>query len=69
LALYRLPDNINPYRQPVNLLLMVNGSPDRSGALRRYGETVPATIKKADVAAAWQYGLNPSVYRQLERRT
>jgi hypothetical protein len=69
LALYRLPDNINPYGQPVNLLIMVNGSPDRSGVLRRYGETVPATAKSAAAAAAWQYGVSPEVYSQLQRRT
>ena len=69
LKLYRLPDNVNPYGQAVNLLLMTNGSPDRSGVLRQYGETVPASIKSAEAAAGWQYGLNPSVYRQLERRT
>ena len=69
LRLYRMPDHINPYGQPVNLLLMVNGSPDRSGEIRRYGETVPASIKRADAAAGWQYGLDPKVYRQLERRT
>ena len=69
LKLYPLPDDVNPYGQPVNLLLMTNGSPDRNGVLRQYGETVPATITKADAAAGWQYGLNPSVYRQLERRT
>jgi len=69
LKLYELPDKYNPYGQPVNLLVMTNGSPDRSGDLRVYGETVPASITKADAAAGWQYGINPSVYRQLERRT
>jgi hypothetical protein len=69
LELYRLPDKVNPYGQPVNLLVMTNGSPDRSGELRRYGETVPASIEKADAAAAWQYGIDSDVYRQLARRT
>jgi hypothetical protein len=69
LALYRLPDKVNPYGEPVNLLLMTNGSPDRSGELRKYGETVPANITSAAAAAGWQYGLSPSVYSQLERRT
>jgi hypothetical protein len=67
LSLYALPEQI--YDQPVNLLLMVNGSPDRNGELRRYGETVPASITKADAAAAWQYGVPTNVYRQLARRT
>lgn len=69
LALYRLPETVNPYGAPVNLLLMVNGSPDRSGAQRRYGETVPADITSAMEAAAWQYGVHPDAYAQLVRRT
>jgi hypothetical protein len=67
LELYRLPKRI--YEEPVNLLLMVNGSPDRSGAIRRYGETVPADITDPVAAAAWQYDVPPSVYAQLARRT
>jgi hypothetical protein len=69
LALYPLTQEANPYGQPVHLLLMVNGSPDRNGELRRYGETVPASISSAMDAAAWQYGVDTSVYRQLARRT
>jgi hypothetical protein len=69
LQLYKLPDTANPYGQPVNLLLMTNGSPDRDGSLRRYGETVPPSIKSALDAAAWQFGLKPDVYQQLARRT
>ncbi len=69
LALYRLPDRVNPYGQPVNLLVMVNGSPDRSGELRRYGETVPASIVRAVDAAAWQYQVPVEVYQMLARRT
>ncbi len=48
---------------------MVNGSPDRDGQLRRYGETVPASITDPLSAAAWQYGVEPNVYAQLARRT
>ncbi len=67
LELYSLPDSI--YEEPVNLLLMVNGSPDRSGRVRKYGETVPSNIKDPISAAAWQYGVEPSVYAGLARRT
>jgi len=67
LELYSLPEQI--YEEPVNLLLMVNGSPDRSGAVRRYGETVPASITDPLAAAAWQYGVQPVVYANLARRT
>ncbi|WP_420110637.1 hypothetical protein, partial [Pseudactinotalea sp.] len=67
LELYTLPEAI--YEEPVNLLLMVNGSPDRSGRIRRYGETVPSTIQDAVAAASWQYGVEPATYRALARRT
>ena len=67
LALYELPREF--YEEPVNLLVMTNGSPDRSGDLRLYGETVPASIVDPLAAAAWQYGVHPSVYADLARRT
>ena len=67
LTLYELPERI--YEEPVNLLLMVNGSPDRDGELRRYGETVPANIREPLAAAAWQYDVPVDVYAQLVRRT
>ena len=67
LRLYDLPEAI--YDTPVRLLLMTNGSPDRSGELREYGETVPATCKTALAAAAWQYGWPVEAYQQLARRT
>ncbi|WP_407667524.1 DUF6745 domain-containing protein, partial [Mycolicibacterium llatzerense] len=67
--LYRVPDKVNPYGQAVNLLVMTNGSPDRSGTVRRYGETVPAHITSALSAAAWQFGVDPTVYATASRRT
>ena len=67
LALYALPSEF--YDEPVNLLVMTNGSPDRNGALRLYGETVPASITDPLAAAAWQYDVHPSVYADLARRT
>jgi hypothetical protein len=67
LALYALPAEF--YDEPVNLLVMTNGSPDRNGALRLYGETVPSSITDPLAAAAWQYDVHPSVYADLARRT
>ena len=52
-----------------NLLLMTNGSPDRSGVRRVIAELVPAALRTAVAAAAWQYGVTPDVYAQLARRT
>jgi hypothetical protein len=66
LALYEDPSR---RLRDVRVLVMTNGSPDRSGALRRYAETVPDTIDDPVAAAAWQYGCNVRVYRQLRRRT
>jgi hypothetical protein len=67
LRLYDLP--VRLYDEPVRLLLMTNGSPDRSGDLRQYGETVPGTIQTAIEAGAWQYGWPADAYKQLARRT
>lgn len=69
LKLYQLPEHLTPHRRPLRLLVMINGSPDRSGALRTYAEAVPDSVTSAAQAAAWQYGLAPHVYKQLERRT
>lgn len=66
LALYEDPRR---RLRDVRVLMMTNGSPDRSGALRRHAETVPDTIDDPVAAAAWQYGCPVDVYRQLGRRT
>jgi hypothetical protein len=66
LRLYDLPKS---RFEPVRLLLMVNGSPDRSGDRRRYAELVPAWIDDPVQAVAWQYGCPVDTYRQLARRT
>jgi uncharacterized protein DUF6745 len=63
LRLYRIPD------VPAHVLLMSNGSPDRSGAVRVYAELVPPWIEDPTAAAAWQYGVPMHVYSQLKRRT
>ena len=67
LALYALTEQF--YDEPVNLLLMTNGSPDRDGSLRQYAETVPASITDPLAAAAWQYDVPPEMYAQIKRRT
>jgi hypothetical protein len=51
------------------VLLMTNGSPDRSGRIRMYAEPVPAWIDDPVAAAAWQYGVPVDIYRRLQRRT
>lgn len=66
LQLYDLPKG---RFEPARLLVMVNGSPDRSGRERQYVELVPDWIDDPVQAAAWQYGCPADVYRQVGRRT
>jgi hypothetical protein len=66
LSLYRVE---GIYEQPVNLLWMTNGTAERDGTRREYGETVPATITDPVAAAAWQIGISPADYRRTARRT
>ena len=66
LSLYETADGID---DGCRLLVMTNGSPDRSGAPRRYAEYVPDHFGDPVEAAAWQYGVPVETYRQLERRT
>ena len=74
LHLYGLPDALaaptgDPTDGTVRLLVAVNGSPDRHGANRIYGLTVPADMPSALAAAAWTYRLDPDVYATAQRRT
>jgi hypothetical protein len=66
LSLYRVE---GIYDEPVNLLCMTNGTPERDGTRREFGETVPATITDPIAAAAWQIGISPAAYRKTVRRT
>ncbi|GAA3605385.1 hypothetical protein GCM10022223_21390 [Kineosporia mesophila] len=66
LRLYRTPPRVFDSDR---LLLMTNGSPDRTGTLRHYAELVPGTLDDPVEAAAWQYGVPAEVYRELARRT
>jgi hypothetical protein len=66
------PHQLELYEDPARkerVLVMTNGSPDRSGELRRYVEPVPAHFDDPVDAAAWQYGCPARVYRKLRRRT
>jgi hypothetical protein len=66
LALYDVPNADGGIDRT---LLMVNGSPDRSGREREYAELVPGHFDDPVEAAAWQYGCPVEVYRTLARRT
>lgn len=69
LELYDLPTDTQPFTEPVRLLVMRNASLDRDGTRRTFAETVPASIGDAVSAAAWQFDIDPAIYRQLERAT
>jgi hypothetical protein len=66
LRLYRTPARVFDSDR---LLLMTNGSPDRTGTLRHYAELVPDGLNDPIEAAAWQYGVPAETYRELARRT
>jgi len=66
LSLYRL-DHV--YDQVVHLLRMTNGTVERDGSRRQFGETVPASITDPVAAAAWQIGITRHQYAQTARRT
>ena len=51
------------------ILVMTNGSPDRTGETRRYAETVPDYFSDPVAAAAWQYDCPVETYRAMQRRT
>jgi hypothetical protein len=63
LRLYAIPE------LAARVLLMANGSPDRSGGMRQYAELVPSSPDDPVAAAAWQYGVPVDIYSQLQRRT
>jgi hypothetical protein len=67
IALFDVPEQV--YDEPVRVILVTNGSPERDGTRRRFGLTVPDTISDALTAAAWTYDLPRDQYAQLARRT
>jgi hypothetical protein len=66
LAIY---EDVTGLLEDTRILVMTNGSPDRSGVLRRFAEPVPARFDDPVEAAAWQYGIPVASYRTLTRRT
>jgi hypothetical protein len=62
--LYSLPDDLD-----TRIVLVVNGTPERDGTIRRYGIPVPSSCSTALEAVAWSYDLAPEVYAKIERRT
>jgi hypothetical protein len=69
LRLFDVPDARTLFDGDVRLLVMQNASLDRDGSRRTFGETVPATCSTATEAAAWQFGVDPTIYRALQRAT
>jgi len=74
IELYDIPERL--WGSPVRMALVTNGTPEADGSHRRFGLTVPATIKTPLAAAAWGYDdpdhpvrVTPEVYAQLARRT
>ncbi|GAA2631462.1 hypothetical protein SMC26_22605 [Actinomadura fulvescens] len=57
------------YDDHLHLLLMTNGTVERDGTRREFGELVPGWIRDPVHAAAWQIGLTSTQYRQSARRT
>ncbi|RFS86771.1 hypothetical protein D0T12_00275 [Actinomadura spongiicola] len=57
------------YDDHLHLLLMTNGTVERDGTRREFGELVPGWIRDPVRAAAWQVGLTAAQYRQTSRRT
>ncbi|HPB46902.1 MAG TPA: hypothetical protein PLP95_13695, partial [Microthrixaceae bacterium] len=70
LRLYDVPNSRELYDgNDVRLLVMDNASRDRDGSRRTYAETVPATIATCVAAAAWQFDVPETTYRELVRAT
>ena len=69
LALYDVPDADDLFGGDVRLLVMHNASRDRDGTRRTFAETVPADCQTAIDAAAWQFNVDPTTYRALQRAT
>ena len=67
LMLYDVPAEL--WGSRIRLLMCTNGSIERDGTRRRYGLTVPASIKDPVEAAAWTAGLTRSEYARMARRT
>ena len=69
LTLYDVPDAADLFGGEVRLLVMDNASLDRDRTRRTFAETVPADCASAIDAAAWQFSVDPDIYRTLQRAT
>lgn len=67
IQLFDVPEEL--WGSRIRLVLVTNGSTERSGARRRFGLTVPATISNPLEAAAWGFGESADEYSQTVRRT
>jgi hypothetical protein len=67
LVLYDVPERL--WGSRIRLLMCTNGTPERDGSRRRYGQTVPAHISDPVEAAAWTAGLGKHEYAGMVRRT
>jgi len=63
LTLHDLP--VQPFSEPVRLLLCTNASPEPDGSRRRFGLTVPSDISSALDAAAWTFGVAGKQYAAM----
>lgn len=66
LTLYDIPRQI--FGTDIRILMCTNGSVERDGTRRRYGLTVPATMKDPISAAAWTYDLTREQYLSAQIR-
>lgn len=67
LTLYDVPERLWGTR--IRLLLAVNGSAERDGTRRKYGLTVPESVRTPLEAAAWTAGMASENYARMVRRT
>jgi hypothetical protein len=64
-----LYEDVDRRLRNARILVMTNGSPDRSRGEIRYAEPVPDWLDDPVHAAAWQYNVSIETYRNLARRT
>ena len=67
LHLYDAPEDLTGV--PARVLVMTNGTVERDGTRRQYGEMVPSDVSRPSEGAAWRTGLSHSDYMTLCHRT
>ena len=65
LTLFDVPERI--FNEPVRVLLCTNATVERDGTRRRFGLTVPASVRDPLAAAAWTFGVEREQYAELQR--